>query len=298
VRGAADRRLRIAVVIATTGRPHTSRLTIDRLERQSRRPDRILVVGVTPADIAELHQAKLSTEAYLAPKGSSCQRNHALDILGGSADLVFFFDDDFLAADDYLAHGEALFLAHPDIVGVTGRLIADGAKGPGIGFAEAEAMIAADAARDHGVAVRPRRALYGCNMVLRGAAIGELRFDENLPLYAWQEDIDFSARVGTRGRLVDCASMAGVHMGEKVGRTSGRRLGYSQVANPVYLLAKGTIDPDEVWRVMPRYVMANLFRSLNPEPWIDRRGRLVGNMLAFRDYLTGRLDPRRILDMR
>jgi GT2 family glycosyltransferase len=288
----------IAVIIATMGRPHTSLLTINRLARQSRRPDRILVVGVSPADIAELPRVNIAVEAHLGPKGSSHQRNHALDILDGSADLVFFFDDDFLAADDYLANGEALFLDHPDIVGVTGRLIADGAKGPGIGFHEAEAMIAADGAQDCGAAIRPRRALYGCNMALRGAAIAELRFDENLPLYAWQEDIDFSCRVGARGRLVDCAAMAGVHMGEKIGRTSGRRLGYSQVANPVYLLKKGTIDPAEVWRVMPRYVAANLLRSLSPEPWIDRRGRLTGNLLAFRDYLTGRLDPRRILDMR
>jgi GT2 family glycosyltransferase len=290
--------VKIAVVMATVGRPRTSLMTINRLARQSRPPDRILVVGVSPSDISQLPQAAMAVDAHLGPKGSCHQRNRALDLLGGGADLVFFIDDDFLPSPDYLANAERLFADHPDIVGATGRIIADGAKGPGITFADAEAMIAADSAVDKGAAIRPRRALYGCNMVLRASAIGELRFDENLPLYAWQEDIDFSSRVARSGRLVDCAAMAGVHLGEKAGRTSGRRLGYSQVANPIYLLKKGTIDRDEVWRAMPRYVAANVLRSFNPEPWIDRRGRLIGNLLAFRDLLTGRLDPARILDMR
>jgi GT2 family glycosyltransferase len=292
-------RLSIAVVMATIGRPHTCLRTINRLAAQSRRPDRVLVVGVSPADIAELSQAEIPVEAYLGPKGSCHQRNHALAILRNDADLVLFIDDDFVPAERYLANAEALFREHPDVVGATGRIIADGAKGRGLSFEQAEAMIAADSAvGHHGAAIRPRRALYGCNMVLRATAIADLRFDENLPLYAWQEDIDFSYRVGEKGRLVDCAAMAGVHMGEKAGRTSGRRLGYSQVANPIYLLRKGTIDPEEVWRVMPRNVTANLVRSLKPEPWIDRRGRLFGNILAFRDHLTGRLHPRRILEMR
>jgi GT2 family glycosyltransferase len=290
-------RLTIAVVMATIGRPRTSLLTINRLAAQSRPPDRILVVGVSRADIAELDQAAGPVEAHLGPKGSCHQRNHALALLDGEADLVFFMDDDFVPASDYLENAEALFLDHRDVVGATGRIIADGATGPGYAFEHAVAMIAADDAVERPVVIRPRRALYGCNMVLRATAIAGLTFDETLPLYAWQEDIDFSTRVGLAGRLVDCSAMAGVHMGEKAGRTSGRRLGYSQIANPVYLLRKGTIDRDEVWRAMPRCVAANLLWSVRPEPWVDRRGRLIGNLLAFRDYLTGRLDPRRILDM-
>ena len=285
------------MIIATLGRPRTIRLNLDRLDRQTRAADRILVVGVSEPDIAEIPTSTVTVEAYLGPKGSSHQRNYALDRLAGGADLVIFLDDDFLPRDDYFACAERLFVDNPGIVGATGRLIADGAKGPGIRFADAEALIERDVLVERGDAIGSRRALYGCNMVLRATAIDDLRFDENLPLYAWQEDIDFSARVGKRGRLVDCTAMAGVHLGEKAGRTSGRRLGYSQIANPIYLLRKGTIDRDEVLRVLPRYVAANLFRSLNPEPWIDRRGRLNGNLLAIGDYLSGRLDPRRILAM-
>jgi hypothetical protein len=45
-------------------------------------------------------------------------------------------------------------------------------------------------------------------------------------------------------------------------------------------------------------IFANVTRSVKPEPWIDRRGRLYGNILAFRDALTGRMAPGRILDLR
>jgi hypothetical protein len=296
---ATKHRLTMAVVVATTGRPRTSRLAVSRLTRQTRPPDRILVVAVTAADIAEMPQATIPVETYLASRGLCCQRNHALEILAGEIDLVLFFDDDFLAADDYLENAERLFLEYPEIVGATGRMIADHVNGPGITFEEAEAILAADDYKpDRNKAIRPKRGLYGCNMVYRSSAIRELRFDENLPLYGWQEDVDFSYRLRNRGRRVSCAAMSGVHMGKKVGRNSGRRLGYSQIANPIYLLRKGSIPRDLARWLIRNNLVSNVSRSIRPEPYIDRRGRLFGNLLAIRDYLTGRLDPRRILDMR
>jgi len=38
-------------------------------------------------------------------------------------------------------------------------------------------------------------------------------------------------------------------------------------------------------------------KSLRPEPWIDRPGRLRGNLIAIGDLLRGRLDPARIQDL-
>jgi hypothetical protein len=291
-------RLSIAVIVATTGRPRTSRLTIDRLSRQSRAPDRVLAVAVAPADLAELPAAAIAAEAHYAPRGLCCQRNHGLKVLGAETDLVIFFDDDFVAADDYLENAERLFRQYPEIVGATGRVIADGANGRGIPFEEAETILASDAhATDWNRITRPKRGLYGCNMVYRTAAIGDLSFDEDLPLYGWQEDVDFSYRLGRRGRLVQCDAIKGVHMGEKVGRTSGLRLGYSQIANPLYLLGKRSIPRDLAWRIMRNNVSSNLWGSLWPEPYIDRRGRLTGNLLALRDLAARRLHPRRILEL-
>jgi hypothetical protein len=41
----------------------------------------------------------------------------------------------------------------------------------------------------------------------------------------------------------------------------------------------------------------NLARSLCPEPYVDRAGRVVGNLTAMRDLVVGRLDPQRILEL-
>jgi hypothetical protein len=41
----------------------------------------------------------------------------------------------------------------------------------------------------------------------------------------------------------------------------------------------------------------NALRAARPEPYVDRRGRLVGNALALRDLLIGRMTPERILQL-
>ena len=120
----------IAVVVATTGRPKTSCKTLERLiSKQSRLADRILVVAVTPDDIAEIQSVLPSVESYLTSRGLCHQRNYALDMLGESCDVIVFFDDDFVAAEDYLKNVAQLFHDNVDIVGATGRLIADGIGG-------------------------------------------------------------------------------------------------------------------------------------------------------------------------
>jgi hypothetical protein len=122
-------------------------------------------------------------------------------------------------------------------------------------------------------------------------------FDENLPLYGWQEDTDFSRRLLPYGRLAKSAALRGVHLGIKVGRTSGVRFGYSQIANPVYLIAKGSMSWRHAGRLMWRNFAANSVRCIYPEPWIDRKGRLKGNFLALIDMALGRISPLRILQL-
>jgi hypothetical protein len=41
----------------------------------------------------------------------------------------------------------------------------------------------------------------------------------------------------------------------------------------------------------------NVVRAGWPEAYVDRRGRLHGNVLALRDLLTGRMAPERILEL-
>jgi hypothetical protein len=87
---------------------------------------------------------------------------------------------------------------------------------------------------------------YGCNMAPRLVPLHRhsLRFDEDLPLYGWLDDVDLCRRLSAYGRIVKNWNMIGVHLGTKRGRTAGIRLGYSQIANPIYLRRKGTLRPD------------------------------------------------------
>ena len=285
--------LRIYIAIATVGRPALLREIVDLVAQQTRPPDGVLIVAPSPEDFGNVGESAVRPELALSPKGSCRQRNRALDLLEGSADVVLFLDDDFVMAPDYLAAIETLFTSDPGIAGITGSLVADGVRRGGFTPAQALDLIARDAA-GLDPAISPRTALYGCNMALRMAHMNGLRFDEALPLYGWQEDIDITMQLGRRGRLISTGLVTGVHLGVRGGRTSGRRLGYSQVANLVYLLRKGTIPPWLARRLFWRNLAANLLRAPFPEPHIDRAGRLAGNVRALADLALGRIDPRKI----
>jgi GT2 family glycosyltransferase len=285
--------MRIHAVIATTGRPDIVKRVVSRLGAQSRPPDGVVVVGASPDDIAGLDGTLGNLEILVSRRGLCRQRNAALDHLVDHTDVVAFFDDDFVPADDFLARLETLLSEQPDVVGATGILVADGAQSHPIGFDEAVNKL-----DNSGERPMPSKndclSLYGCNMAIRLSAAAGLRFDEKLPLYGWQEDVDFTHQLSWRGRLVKTSELTGVHMGARSGKTSGKRLGYSQIANVIYLWRKGTMCPGLGERLLFQNIVSNVVRSLWPEHDIDRRGRLVGNLLALRDLIKGTIDPERI----
>ncbi|HEV7317020.1 MAG TPA: glycosyltransferase [Ensifer sp.] len=292
--------MNIVVGIATAGRREVLSETLMHLTRQTRLPDVVLICPSAPDDIdlARIDALALDIRIIEGNKGSSAQRNAILDH-AATADLIVFFDDDFLPRDDFLAETEQLFKRETDVVVATGLVLADGIHGPGISVADAKAILDADAGARPNEAAGPAFNAYGCNMAFRASAIAaeRTRFDERLPLYGWQEDVDFCRRLAPRGRIVKSPALRGVHLGNKRGRTSGLRFGYSQVANPLYLRNKGTVGLKWALRLMGGNVAANILGSLKPQGLVDRRGRLKGNLIAFGDFARGRLDPTRVLDL-
>lgn len=289
--------MRIIVAIPTVGRPEVVRRVVDQLAFQSRRPDAVIVVTPRPQDIAGLDRSAMCPQILFSELGLCKQRNRALEEIRNRCDVVLFLDDDFIPAADYLAELEKIFARDAEVVGTTGVVIADGIGHSGYSFDEAVALVEGDRTPD-APTEETERALYGCNMAIRISALDQLRFDEALPLYGWLEDIDVTYQLGRRGRLVRSERLRGVHMGAKSGRTSGLRLGYSQIANPIYLLRKGSVPPPLAWQMMGRNLLANMFGSIRPERHVDRRGRLRGNLRAIADLATARLDPRNVLRMK
>jgi GT2 family glycosyltransferase len=286
--------LKIAVGIPTVGRAPTLREMLAELSRQTRQPDRVIVCATKPADVEGVVSDAVSI--LLAKPGLATQRNAVINA-NGDADIVVFFDDDFLPHPAYLAAIERHMTADPRIVVATGRVLADGIGGPGLSTAQGLAIMARAVT---GTAIRPTFAGYGCNMALRLAPIRRhgVWFDERLPLYGWQEDVDLSRRLAEFGSVVQLDAASGVHLGVKSGRVPGIRLGYSQIANPIYLSRKRCGYPLR-WAVVhiARNLAMNALGSTWPEPHVDRRGRLRGNMFALRDLIAGRMMPERILEL-
>jgi len=286
------------VIIATKGRAAETCVLMGWLARQDRPADSITVVGVTAQDVAGVAEAQpgLPVSMVLAEAGLTRQRNAGIDALArhlaSDADaLVVFFDDDYRPHAGWL--GAALAVASaPDIAGIDGTVLADGAPQAAITEAQAAAIIAA-APPQHGAPV-PARSLYGCNFAIRWQVFAHERFEEALPLYGWLEDKDFTVRAGRYGRLVTAPGCLGVHLGVKGARVNGRQYGYSQIANPCFMVGKGTMRVGQAGYFIARALVSNALRSVRGHPLFDYRGRLAGNFMALADGLRARMDPRRI----
>lgn len=284
---------KVAVAVATYGRPDVVSATVRHLiATQTRKPDAVILSCARIEDAGDLVELP-EVRVVIGPAGLARQRNHALDALPEDIDVVAFFDDDFVTDASWLGAALQTFQEEPDTVALTGLVLADGVKGPGLSFEEAVRIVQTADLQPRWSHIEPYSP-YGCNMAFRLSAVGKLRFDERLVLYGWLEDRDFGATLAKRGgRLLKCASARGVHMGVKGGRVSGERLGYSQIVNPIYMLRKGTMTTGQVADHVFRNIASNAARALRPEPFIDRRGRLKGNLRGMADVISGRIEPER-----
>lgn len=291
--------MKIYVGIATKGRPQILAETLKVLESQVRLPDKVILCPAEAQDLppCDLASMKFPIDVVSGAVGSSAQRNTILSSAEG-ADVMLFIDDDFFLASYYLFNCEKLFASNPDIVLATGEVSADGISGPGFGADKGKQLLSRIVQTDRNRLLDTYSG-YGCNMAIRMSTINQhsVRFDERLPLYAWQEDVDFSRQLSRYGRIVRDTSLNGVHLGHRSGRSPGLKLGYSQVANPIFLFNKGTVSLAFAMRLMSRNALKNILRFPFPESHVDRRGRLKGNLLALSHLLRGKLDPEAILKL-
>ncbi len=287
--------MKIAVAVASIRRPEEIGQLLSRLERQTLRPAQIILSLETRADAPAELPAGL--DLILGSKGLTSQRNRALDAVRADCNLVVFFDDDYLPCDDALAGIAKIFETDGAIAGATGRVLRDGITHGGLSYQDALDCLIAYHANPAAETLEYSDIdeVYGCNMAFRMAAVRELRFDEKLPLYGWQEDVDFAGQLLTKGRIVKTNAFSGVHRGVTRGRTPGVALGFSQIVNPVYLVNKGTMRPAKALKLMVKNLVANHIKSIRPEAFIDRAGRMRGNWLGLMHLLSGKSDPGAIL---
>jgi len=289
--------VRVGVVIASVGRPMECADVLRRLLDQSCAPVRIVLSVSAESDLPAA--VPDGVQVVMGPKGLCAQRNRGVAALCDACDVIAFFDDDYIPSRFAVAGLAALFERAPDVVGATGLVLADGVGRGGVSLAEAEAIVEA---YDQTPPPPPRieadvASAYGCNMAFRVSAMRKVAFDERLPLYGWQEDVDYAGQIRAFGRMVRTQAFAGVHRGVIGGRTPGAKLGFSQIVNPLYLARKGTMRWSHALRIMAGNIAANHLKLLTPEPHIDRAGRAKGNWIAVGHMLKGRLDPQAMLEI-
>lgn len=280
----------LCVVIATKGRPGPLGDLLDSLGSQTEPPDQVVI---SATEIADLPPRLGSAEVVMGSAGLSVQRNRGLNKAREDCSLVAFFDDDAVLHVRYLEVMRQVFADFDAVVGAHGAVLADGAKGvSAVPLTEALQLLSQNVAHE---STRPTESLYGCNMVVRRDAALAVGFDEELPLYSWLEDLDFSLRLRRLGELRYCPTSVLVHRGVKSGgRVAHYRFGYSQIANPVHLVRKNSIRRSDhrLIGLVVLPVVKNYLLAAAPGPQREaRRLRAAGNSRAVLDLLSGRLDP-------
>ena len=295
-RARVDAPLTGAVGIASAGRAALLATVLADLERQTV-TDFAGVVSVPDSKSLPAGGVPERWAIVTNTRGLAAQRNAAIEAALDS-EVIFFFDDDSVVREDYVVNALDFFRTHPDVVGLTGRVIIDGASRGEISQADATAAIARSYVEPLFGKWKPTRQLYGCNFAYRLSADPAIRFDSRLPLYSWLEDHDFARRLARHGVLAKVDDCVIVHRGASSGgRTAHQRLGYSQMMNPIYLWKKGSFPTWLMaWEIF-RPTAKNLANSVVGGERSWRRVRLRANAMALHDALRGRITPERITDL-
>ena len=292
----------IAIIIATKDRPKILAETLQSIRRQTRRAARVYV------SVSSLEHAPFGTSAeevivLVGPPGGSAQRNTAIRHVALDVQYIAFFDDDIEIHPSYLEQAVSFLEKNPDVVAISGVMLADG----NISREAARALVEQDTTWMSAPSLRDRgrhHILYACNAVVRSGPLRETLFDENLPLYSYGEDYDLSLRLKKFGRVGRLSNAVGVHLQTQAARVSGKRYGYAMIANNWYFLQKGVCHIAAPWSYV-RFVLIivlkrlciNLRNAVSGQLQRDPWGQIQGNLLALVDIICGRSSPNRILDL-
>lgn len=295
-----------AIIICSKGRRDILTETVRSLQRQSVPARQVLLVVTGPEDADEAALASIGLEGLAvihSEPGLTRQRNTGIRQLLPGTKYVCFFDDDMELHRDYICNALQFLEEMPTAMALSGRMLRDSCPER----AEARSLVEAyEPATDRPFSGQFRNkgrhwVLHGCNMVIRASVLAYERFDERLPLYSFSEDYDISIRIRHYGNVGRLAASVGVHLCTPSGRLSGRRVGYSQIANPWYFLEKGVshlASPASHFRfayVSGRLVVRNALASLRGGREGEAAQNLQGNLLALRDILAGSSAPEKIL---
>lgn len=288
----------ISVVIASLNRREILHETLLSIARQSRPADEIIISVVDPERDLKAETPRVQgVRIVIGPLGSSFQRNTGIASVHPGCDLISFLDDDVELHPNYLRNGCEFMGQHPEIVAISdGGMIANGAPTGELSRTEAIRLVG-NSREDISGNYRLRNGLYGCDMIVRRSVAEQIRFDTRLKYYALYEDLDFGYRCSRLGLLAGFTGCQIVHLATRTSKFSDRRNGYAHVMNGFYLWRKGSQSALSFLRTTTKGVIANVCGMIVIRRVISRtqrRERLWGNILGFRDIIIHGAQPERI----
>ena len=217
--GGLERSMCHAVILCSRGRPRELEVAVRNLCFQNLSPKIIIIVVTSQEDLSEnidslketLLEKEILLEIFVSAPGLTKQRNFGLSKVNGDIDIVHFFDDDVILPPEYLDIVDSLFQSRLDISGIGGRTT----DNTDIKVSSLERFFLLNS-KSSGVllpsginvgfrySVDPYEVdwLPGCTMSYRISRIHGISFDESREGVGWGEDVDFSARVAERGKLL------------------------------------------------------------------------------------------------
>jgi GT2 family glycosyltransferase len=271
----------LAIIIPSFDRKVVLEASLNALLKHVGADDTIVVITCRKEDEPAIESPCLVSLS--GRKGSSCQRNQGLEFLSASRQIysaVLFIDDDVVLAPRFLENLLRLHSEFPEVAGFTVNVIADGAVTWEIPLQSAEiAAISWQEPCGFDSLILSKVPYGGISM--RGDLLGRIQFDERLAEYGFMEDLDFFVRLrdfGSTGYAHNCGL---VHLAVGSGRTNQRKLGFSQIMNPLYLAKKGSLSWVDCSRHVTRVIAANFFGAFRSR----RRQRFIGNLLAWGFFL-------------
>ena len=284
----------VSVIIPSYGRPRILEDTVSSLLNQTIFPLEILISAVTPDDVTPATASIPSVHVLYGHRGSSAQRNTGVRALDSRSAFVLFLDDDVELPTTYLEAGLLAMAERQDAGVVVGTFLAER-----VTRERAREIVSEFRIDPNGTALVEARSAFGGNMLVRAFVAKKIPFDENLPLYGWLEDLDWSAQAARLGKIIRSSSVAMVHLAAGSGRMSPKQYGYVQIVNPCYLWKKRSIRHvgELIYRHWVRTVPRNIVGCVIDANRTERMQRLRGNALAFWDLFHGRCNPMRATEL-
>lgn len=306
----------VAVVVCTYLRAESLRRFLHSLAEQTLRPDQLIVVDASPDDSTEVmlqafpNLAGLATEVlYMRVIGSlrglTKQRNLGAKFV--TVDKLAYFDDDVVLLPTCLEEMARVHQEYGEAVAGVGGYIVNGRSTVSLRW-RVRRWLRVVPSLEPGRYFRSGMStpwgflppnedltqgdwLPGCAMMWKTETVRNVGFRELFSGYAQGEDLDFSLRARSRGKLVVTGKAHLLHLTDNQGRPDPYRRGYMAIYNR-YLIHRETY-PDALSRLIFIYAwlvdtLFLLYRLLSPAEFRSTLAQLRGRLDAVLDLMINR----------